>query len=136
MMRNICATAFLVPVLAIAHQPHVAIDPGAHSPSSSIQTQSGFLLFELGVGELHRNPSDACRTRISSASTFKIPHALAARDSGVITGPDEKLTYDGSGQWPESSRRDHTLASAIRYSVVWYFQQVALRQLARTLRIA
>lgn len=45
----------------------------------------------------------------------------------MITGPDQKLPYDGSGQWPESSRRDHTLASAIRYSVVWYLQQVALR---------
>lgn len=90
-------------------------------------TQSCFLLFELGVGEVRRGPAEACRTRITPASTFKVPHALAALDAGVISGPGDELTYDGTGQWPESARRDHTLASALQNSVVWYFQRVAER---------
>jgi beta-lactamase class D len=85
------------------------------------------LLFELGVGEIRRNPVEACRTRVTPASTFKIPHALIALDAGVVSGPDESFRYDGTGQWPESSRRDHTLSSAIRHSVVWYFQRIAER---------
>jgi beta-lactamase class D len=82
------------------------------------------LLYELGVGEVRRSPSDACGTRVTPASTFKIPHALAALDSGVLAGPDATLTYDGSPDIPSAWKRDHTLASAMRYSVVWYFRSL------------
>ena len=101
---------------------------GQVSPSApSSGTESCFLLYELGVGEVSRNPSQACRVRITPASTFKVPHALAALDAGVVRGPDEVFSWDGKGDWPPSSRRDHTLASALRNSVVWYFQRIAER---------
>ena len=90
-------------------------------------TESCFLLYELGVGEVVRNPSQACRARVTPASTFKVPHALAALDAGVVSGPDEVFSWDGQGDWPPSSRRDHTLPSALRNSVVWYFQRIAER---------
>ncbi len=35
--------------------------------------------------------------------------------------------YDGTPDLPELWRKDHTLATAIRYSVVWYFQALATR---------
>lgn len=99
----------------------------ASTKLSSTNTESCFLLWELGIGQLRRNPTEACRTRVSPASTFKIPHALAALDSGVISSIDEKFTYDGKA-WPrESWLRDHTLRSAMHYSVVWYFQRIAER---------
>ena len=105
----------------------VALVLGCVAPAQTIEPQpqltpasseSCFLLFELGVGEVRRGPAEACRTRITPVSTFKIPHALAALDAGVISGPAETLAYDGTSQWPESARRDHTLASAIQNSVV------------------
>jgi beta-lactamase class D len=77
------------------------------------------------VGEVRRAPSEACGTRVSPQSTFKIPHALAALDSGVLSGADSSFAYDGSTQPFEAWRRDHTLSSAMRYSVVWWFQRVA-----------
>jgi len=88
-------------------------------------TEACFLLYEVGVGEVRRRPSEICAMRLLPASTFKIPHALAALDAGVLAGPDTKMVYDGSPQANPSWRRDHTLASAMRYSVVWYFQRVA-----------
>jgi beta-lactamase class D len=100
-------------------------------PASSAQSsnaapaRSCFLLYEIGVGEVRRNPSSACTTRVTPASTFKIPHALAALDAGVIAGPGVKLPYDGAPTDMENWRRDHTLATAMRYSVVWYFQRIA-----------
>jgi len=90
-------------------------------------SQSCFLLFEQGVGEILSNPSTGCATRITPASTFKIPHALAALDAGVISGVDETIKYDGSEQPFEVWRHDQTLASAIRFSAVWYFQRLAQR---------
>lgn len=53
----------------------LAIEPQSQATSS---TESCLLLFELGVGEVRRGPAEACRTRVTPASTFKVPHALAA----------------------------------------------------------
>jgi len=103
------------------------LDARAAGAARNVRTESCFLLFEIGVGEVRRDPSQACSTRISPASTFKVPHALAALDSGVVSGPDEVFPYDGTLFSQEAWRRDHTLATAMRYSVVWYFQRIAQR---------
>jgi beta-lactamase class D len=93
----------------------------------AVQGKSCFLLFEIGAGQVLRRPADACRTRVTPASTFKVPHALAALDAGVVSGPDELMPFAGGDEWPVSARRDHTLASAMRHSVLWYFQRIAER---------
>jgi beta-lactamase class D len=121
----LCApVAALAFASACAHRPgRIPSSSGAasYAPSRS----SCFLLYELGVGEVRRSPSDGCSTRVTPASTFKIPHALAALDSGTLAGPNITFAYDGSPDMPETWKRDHTLATAMRYSVVWYFQRVA-----------
>ena len=98
------------------------VAPPVRAPADS---GACFLLYEVGVGEVRRNPATACATRLTPASTFKVPHALAAVDAGVIAGPDTTFKYNGAPVSYESWRRDHTLASAMRNSVVWYFQRVA-----------
>ena len=120
--------ALLVPAFTVvcacgsgpaSHAETPATRPGAPPPGRC------FLLDEMGVGEVRRSPADACATRISPASTFKIPHALAALDSGVLTGPSVKFAYDGPPDVPETWKGEQTLATATRYSVVWYFQRIA-----------
>jgi beta-lactamase class D len=102
-----------------------------HSGASTVPATASplrgscFLLYELGVGQTRRQPDAACATRVTPASTFKIPHALAALDSGVLAGPDISLPFQGPTDVPASWKRAHTLATAMRYSVVWYFQRVA-----------
>src|SRR5262245_60529795 len=90
-----------------------------------------FLLHEVGAGEVRRSPAEACGTRVSPQSTFKIPHALAGLDAGVIRDAASSFAYDGTDYPFESWKRDHTLATAMRYSVVWWFQRVA-RELGAT----
>jgi beta-lactamase class D len=85
-----------------------------------------FLLYEIGVGEVRRRPAATCRTRVAPQSTFKIPHAVAALDAGVTT-ENETIAYDGHPVDFASWRHDHTLATAIRDSVVWFFQEIARR---------
>jgi beta-lactamase class D len=87
--------------------------------------KSCFLLTELGVGEVRRAPNVGCAERVTPASTFKIPHALAAIDAGVVASSSTVFPYDGSSLPFPSWQHDHTLASAMRHSVVWYFQRVA-----------
>lgn len=98
------------------------------APSASAQgTMSCFLLWESRAGEVRRAPSDACQERVTPASTFAVPHALAALDAGVVSGPGELLPRDWRAAGPESARRSHTLGSALRHSVTWYFQRLAER---------
>jgi beta-lactamase class D len=90
----------------------------------SLVPGSCFILEETGGREIARK-GELCATRFSPASTFKIAHALAALDAGVVSGPESQFAYDGSPQPFKSWRRDQTLASAIRDSVVWVFQRIA-----------
>ena len=83
-----------------------------------------FLLQELGGKPLARVNPELCARPLSPASTFKIPHALIALETGVL--PDEHVFW--SPPKPQSLRvwnRDHDLASAIHYSALWYFQRIA-----------
>ena len=72
--------------------------------------------------------SDAveCDHATAPASTFKIPHALLALQLGVIT-PSTVVEWNGSTDGPEVWHRAHTVASAIRWSVVPFFQHTARR---------
>jgi beta-lactamase class D len=96
--------------------------------SGSAAPASGdcFILDEIGRGTVRRNPSTTCGQRITPQSTFKIPHALAALDAGVVT-ESEVVKYDGHPVDFPAWQRDHTLATALRFSVVWYFQEMARR---------
>jgi beta-lactamase class D len=67
---------------------------------------------------------DECDRRTLPASTFKVPHALIALDTGVVT-ETTTMKWDGAKQDFPAWERDHTLESAIRSSVVWFFQRAA-----------
>ena len=68
-----------------------------------------------------------CSTRLSPASTYKIPHALIGLETGVITETTVEK-WDGV-RHPEQPKwnQDHTVLSAMRPSVLWFFQAMAPR---------
>ena len=65
-----------------------------------------------------------CDHPTAPASTFKIPHALLALQLGVIT-PATVIAWDGSTSGSELWRKAHTVESAIRWSVLPFFQHTA-----------
>src|SRR5262249_14884055 len=65
-----------------------------------------------------------CDRRTLPASTFKIPHALIALDTGVVTG-GTVMKWDHEKKDFPAWERDQTLDSAIKSSVVWFFQRAA-----------
>lgn len=68
-----------------------------------------------------------CATRLSPASTFKIPHALVALETGVVTA-DTIEKWDGTKYARQPKwMLDHTVISALRPSVLWFFQRIAPR---------
>lgn len=69
----------------------------------------------------------ACNTPLSPASTFKIPHALVALETGVVTA-DTAERWDGTRYERQAKwNQDHTVISALRPSVLWFFQRIAPR---------
>jgi len=66
-----------------------------------------------------------CATRLSPASTYKIPHALIGLETGVITETTVEK-WDGV-KHPDQKKwdRDHTVLSAMKPSVLWFFQRMA-----------
>jgi beta-lactamase class D len=68
-----------------------------------------------------------CQTRFLPASTFKIPNSIIGLETGVVSGPEFGLRWDGTERRIAAWNRDHTLATAIASSVVWYYQEVARR---------
>ena len=68
-----------------------------------------------------------CAVRLSPASTYKIPHALIALETGVIT-PDSVEKWDGTRYEHQPKwNLNHTVISALRPSVLWFFQRIAPR---------
>lgn len=62
--------------------------------------------------------------RVSPDSTYKIMSSLVGLETGVLTDENTKLTWDETVYPIEPWNRDHNLASAMTYSVNWYFQKV------------
>ena len=83
-----------------------------------------FLVTELDGSPLLR--WGACSERYPPCSTFKIPNSLIGLETGAVQ-VDTVLPWDGEKKYLRSWERDHDLASAIRYSVVWYYQELARR---------
>ena len=86
-----------------------------------------FALYDIRNDSWTRYDTAGCARRHSPASTFKIPNSLIGLETGVV--PDEHfvIPWDGVTRPLEAWNRDHDLASAITYSVVPYYQEVARR---------
>lgn len=66
-------------------------------------------------------------TRFIPASTFKVFNALVALDTAAVKDEYEVIRWDGVKRSFEHWNRDHSLASAMKFSVVWFYQEMARR---------
>ncbi|MEP3046473.1 MAG: penicillin-binding transpeptidase domain-containing protein [Roseibium sp.] len=90
----------------------------------------GFYALDLESGKSYRFGDEDLNTRHGAWSTFKIPNLLIALETGVAkdtkaTRHWDKKKHPPLSFWPKIWKRDHTLESAFKFSVVWYFKDVA-----------
>jgi beta-lactamase class D len=116
-----CPTALLL-TLATLSAASARAEP---TPSAAIQHPGCFVLLDLKTGALRQNDAERCAKRVPPASTFKVPHALIALETGVAKDPAAVRKWDGKKRELPTWNQDHTLESAIRHSVLWYFQGTA-----------
>src|SRR5262249_443345 len=84
-----------------------------------------FIIREIGQDWTLRYNEAGCAKPLSPCSTFKVFNSLTALETGVVKAPDPMFKWDVTPQPMKAWEQDHTLATAVRDSVVWYFQRVA-----------
>jgi beta-lactamase class D len=94
------------------------------APETAPTRRSCFILREID-GPVTVHKGGACGDLFPPASTFKVPHAMIALDSGARSGPDDREKWDGRSRGLAVWDQDQTLATAIEHSAVWYFQRTA-----------
>lgn len=65
------------------------------------------------------------KVRYTPESTFKVANALIGLQTKAVNDEYEVKRWDGVNREFEDWNRDHTLASAMRHSVIWYYQAMA-----------
>jgi len=86
-----------------------------------------FLIYDVKNDIYQIYNSARCEQGFLPASTFKILNSLIGLETGVITDENMIIPWNGVASTVPEWNRDHTFASAIQFSVVPYFQEVARR---------
>lgn len=84
-----------------------------------------FALYDLKANKvlLRSNPR-RCAQETSPCSTFKVPLSLIAFDAGLLKDERSGRQWDGQKRSLEAWNKDQTAASWMRYSVVWFSQEL------------
>lgn len=89
-------------------------------------TKGCFLLYNLTQGKYTvRYNEEQCKKPLSPLSTFKVPNAIIGLELGILQDENTQYKWDGTRYPIPEWEQDQTLATAIRYSAVWYFQKLA-----------
>ncbi len=89
--------------------------------------RGAFVLFDQNKNETIRYNPTRCAERFLPASTFKIMNSLIGLETGVIPDENTLFKWDGTRYPFPAWNQDQTLKTAIRDSVVWYYQELARR---------
>jgi beta-lactamase class D len=94
-----------------------------------------FVLYDMKNDHYVRYNEQRCRERFSPKSTFKIPNSLIGLETGVVGDAEfvirwNREKYPPQADWNQEPfihwGKDQTLRSAIKYSVLWYYRELAL----------
>lgn len=82
------------------------------------------VLTDLNSGQYRIYNEEKSTRRIPPDSTYKIYSALNALEAGIITPEQNTLPWNGQSYPFPDWESDHSLQSAMQYSVNWYFQDL------------
>lgn len=87
-----------------------------------------FLLYNMKTKSFDKVIGEAnCRERLPAYSSFKVPLAVIAFDSGVLKDENVVLKWDGVKSSREESNRDHNGKTWMRDSIVWFSQRITTK---------
>jgi len=92
------------------------------------------VLYDVKNNRYLRHNEKRAAARYTPASTFKIPNALIGLKTSAVKDAETVMVWDKvkypAQDWTDAPfvfwKQDHTLRSAMKYSVVWYFREIAV----------
>ncbi len=99
-------------------------------------TDGAIVIYDARRDRYLRYNQARCRQRFTPKSTFKVPHSLVGLETGILGDANSVIRWDkekypktdwGTGYPFDHWAQDQSLRSAIKYSVVWYYRELALR---------
>jgi len=96
------------------------------------QTRGTILVYDEHADAMHVFDAARARHPYIPASTFKVFNALVAIDTGAVADEFQTIPWDGKvrmmgGKPMTEWNRPNSIASGMRYSTVWFYQEVARR---------
>jgi len=89
--------------------------------------KGSFILFDLNANTYTFVYPDQKNLELPPASTFKICNSLIGLETGVIEDENFVIAWDSIDRGYNSWNQDQTLATALKFSAVWYYQELARR---------
>ncbi len=87
--------------------------------------QACFLLYNMKTKAYEKVfGEETCREQFTAFSTFKIPLAAIAFDSGALQDENVVLKWDGTPNFLPQFNRDHSAKTWMKESVVWFSQRL------------
>ena len=127
MLRVLLSALLFWPALAPARGDTWREHPEWATEFSGRGVSGSIVVYDEGAQAWHVFDRARAESRYSPASTFKLFNALVALESGAVADEHEVMRWDGVKRTFDDWNRDHTLASGMKHSVVWYYQAVARR---------
>ncbi len=86
-----------------------------------------FLLYNLKTQSLEAQMGEEafCNEQLPASSSFKVPLAVMAFDSGVLKDENTVLKWDGKKRELKTHNQDHNGKTWMRDSVIWFSQDVS-----------
>lgn len=131
-MKNIFAlvTFMLMPLMITAC---AGTEKSPIRPAEQVQTpqyftanmKGCFLLYNVKTAGFEKvYGEENCKEQLPACSTFKVPLAVMAFDSGALKDENVVLKWDGKKDAREESNRDHNAKTWMRDSIVWFSQRL------------
>lgn len=134
MYRYLLCALFLLPSFAFAEAREWKDHPEWASEFAGRGVAGSMVVFDERARAWHVFDRERAQARYSPASTFKLFNALVALETGAVKEEHEVIRWDGMKRTFDDWNRDHSLASGMKYSVVWYYQEMARRIGARRMQ--
>ncbi len=118
-------SSYAEPATKASEQDLIAWDTLNVSSFFTQESNGTFILREVKTLRTYVFNEERAKTQQAPQSTFKIANALIGLQTGAVEDENTVKQWNGK-KWSRTSwNQDHTLASAMRESVVWYYQAMA-----------
>lgn len=125
-IRNFLAASVLFATFACGARSSDHPDWGERFEAAGVR-QGCLTIYDQNANRYHRYNAERCARGFLPASTYKIFNSLVALETGVASDVAFTLPWDGTQRWLPVWNQDHDMRSAMRNSVVWYYQEIARR---------